>query len=153
MIIKHFSPPSVIEINQMDELEKLVFGDLYRPNYLQTESQTKSGLLATIAYSDGQAIGFKIGYSLSQKRFYSWAGGVRNDYRSQGVATALMAEQHQKLKELGYTVVRTQTKNRFRSMLLLNIRKGFDIIGTFNAHESQDMVIMLEKNLNEPLTI
>lgn len=63
----------------------------------------------------------KLGINQDRKsRFYSWLGGVYPEYRGQGVASELMCRQHEWCKEQGYEVVRTQTKNKWRSMLILN---------------------------------
>ena len=46
----------------------------------------------------------------------------------------------------GIRVVRTTTRNRFREMLVLNLRVGFDIIET-HPHEDGELRILLEKRL------
>jgi len=42
-------------------------------------------------------------------------------------------------------LIRTQTRNTWRNMLILNLRNGFDIVGTFT--EQGDTTILLEKRL------
>lgn len=56
-------------------------------------------------------------------------------------------EQHRAIKELGYTYVRTSTKNKYREMLLLNIKSGFDIMGTEKKLREAQQSILLEKEL------
>ena len=99
-----------------------------------------------LAKVDGQAVGYKVGYKLNPELFYSWIGGVTPPFRGQGVARLLMAEQHQLLKEAGFKRVRTKTRNEFRSMLLLNIKMGFDITDTYTA-PGETLRIVLEKDL------
>lgn len=39
-------------------------------------------------------IGFKLGYALTSKRYYSWLGGVHPEFQRDGVARELMQRQH-----------------------------------------------------------
>lgn len=94
----------------------------------------------------GRALGFKLGYRRSPEAFYSWLGGVDPAARGGGIARALMRAQHGWLREQGYRVVRTETMNRFRAMLLLNIQEGFDVVGTHTDDEGLTR-IMLRKRL------
>jgi hypothetical protein len=58
-----------------------------------------------------------------------------------------MMKQHQLLKEMEYKYVRTHTKNRYRDMLLLNIKNGFDVIGVQKKVKDTEHSIILEKEL------
>ena len=51
------------------------------------------------------------------------------------------------LKRLGYACVMTRTKNKYRDMLVLNIRLGFDLTGIYKALGEQDQGIILKKTL------
>lgn len=57
-----------------------------------------------------------------------------------------MEKQHQYLKENFYKVVQTKTMNRWRNMLLLNIKNGFDIDETYTDDNGLHKII-LEKRL------
>ncbi|HEX4923335.1 MAG TPA: GNAT family N-acetyltransferase, partial [Bdellovibrionales bacterium] len=78
--------------------------------------------------------------------FYSWLGGVLPEYRGLGVASALMRAQHEWCAQNGYARILTKTQNRWREMLLLNIRHGFDVIGTYQSSR-HGLKILLEKKL------
>ena len=91
-------------------------------------------------------VGYKIGYEDKTERFYSWLGGVNLEYRGQGIASELMGRQHAWCREHGYSVVRTQTKNKWRDMLILNLRHGFDIVGVYTDEKGEPKII-LEKQL------
>lgn len=95
-------------------------------------------------------MGFKIGYELDHHTFYSWLSGVDSEYRNRGIASRLMAEQHQYLRENGYQIVRMKTMNRWRAMLLLNIKSGFNIIDTCIDEKGLHKII-LEKSLHDDL--
>lgn len=85
-----------------------------------------------------------IGYQDRKTRFYSWLGGVYPEYRGQGIASELVVKQHAWCRSQGYSVVRTQTKNKWRNMLILNLRHGFDVVGTY-TNEHREPKIILEK--------
>ncbi|WP_369792731.1 hypothetical protein [Virgibacillus sp. SK37] len=57
-----------------------------------------------------------------------------------------MDQQHLYLIEKGYEIVQTKTKNKWRGMLLLNIKSGFDVIGTYTDKVGEPKII-LEKRL------
>ncbi|MEI2666533.1 GNAT family N-acetyltransferase [Rossellomorea sp. LJF3] len=113
---------------------------------LITKMANKPEILIDIAMDDSRVIGYKIGYQLDPDTFYSWLGGVDPVYRKQGIAAELMKRQHQTLKERGYTVVQTKTMNKWRSMLILNIKNGFDVIDTYTDVKGLHKII-LEKKL------
>ena len=113
---------------------------------LISKMASKGPLVVMTAMADQKVIGYKIGYELNSKIFYSWLGGVDPNYRNLGIASTLMEKQHNYLKEKGYKIVRTKTMNRWRNMLLLNIKNGFNIIETYIDEKGQHKII-LEKNL------
>jgi ribosomal protein S18 acetylase RimI-like enzyme len=106
----------------------------------------KPKLRIDVAIDGKKVVGYKIGYALNREQFYSWLGGVDADYRNQGIASKLMEQQHLYITESGYKAVQTHTKNKWRSMLILNIKHGFDIIGTYTDNEGEPKII-LEKKL------
>jgi GNAT superfamily N-acetyltransferase len=107
--------------------------------------QARQPLQAWLALVDGQVVGCKLGYERKPGHYYSWLGGVHPDFRSQGIAHELMSRQHAWCQQQGYRRIRTQTYNRWRAMLLLNLRAGFDIVGTVQS--ARGLVIVLEKEL------
>lgn len=98
--------------------------------------------LILLASDEARVVGYKIGYEERGKEFYSWLGGVDSSYRGQGIASQLMARQHAWCREQGYTVVSTRTKNKWRNMLILNLRHGFDIIGTYTDDQGEPKIIL-----------
>ena len=51
------------------------------------------------------------------------------------------------VKESRYKYIRTHTKNKYRDMLLLNIKHGFDVIGVQTKLKDTEPTIILEKEL------
>ena len=110
--------------------------------------ESKPQLLIDIALDGTKVIGYKIGYALDSDKFYSWLGGVDANYRNYGVASKLMDKQHQYLRRNGYKIVQTKTKNKWRSMLILNIKSGFDVIDTYNDDKGEPIIILEKKLLS-----
>ena len=84
-------------------------------------------LLSVLAYYENELIGFKIGYPYNKDIFYSWVGGVLPKYRNLGIASQLALLQEQWTKQNGFTTLRTKSMNRFKSMIIMNLKNGFDI--------------------------
>ncbi|MGN8646668.1 GNAT family N-acetyltransferase [Gracilibacillus sp. HCP3S3_G5_1] len=125
------------------ELHKVIFDTT---DDLINKMENKPKLLVITAMNGMKVIGYKIGYELDNNKFYSWLGGVDTNYRKHGIASELMEKQHQYLKENGYSVVQTKTMNKWRNMLVLNIKNGFDVIDTYTDEKGLHKII-LEKNL------
>ncbi len=106
----------------------------------------RPNVLFVVAIEEDKIVGYKIGYSLSANRYYSWYGAVQEEYRGRGIASKLMELQHQLVKDAGYETIETKTRNKWRSMLILNIKHGFDITNTFTDDDGIHR-IELEKKL------
>ncbi len=129
------------------QLESAIFDDPYSKEKILRESAKKHELIVLICFDGERAVGFKIGYELTGRLFYSWLGGVDPAYRGQGIARLLMDHQHQLVSNRGYKMIRTHTQNKFREMLIFNIKYGFDISGVFKTSTDDEQTIILEKEL------
>ncbi|MCI0184415.1 hypothetical protein MM817_02712 [Acidibacillus sp. S0AB] len=129
----------------MCSLHSTIF-KLKSPDSIKEELYVRPIFLVLIALDNEHVVGYKIGYQDRRTRFYSWLGGVNSEYRGQGIASELMRRQHVWCESQGYDVVRTQTKNKWRSMLILNLRHGFDVVGTYTDEKGEPKII-LEKRL------
>jgi ribosomal protein S18 acetylase RimI-like enzyme len=139
------STPGNSVLEGIAELHNKIFGDA---SQLVEQMKHKPQLLVNVAWDENKVIGYKIGYSMDFEKYYSWLGGVDPVYRNLGIASKLLEEQHRYLKKAGYKAVQTKTKNKWRSMLILNLKYGFDIIGTYTDEDGEPKII-LQKNLNE----
>ena len=126
-------------------LHKCIFG---LDDDLINKMVSKPPLLAIIAMEGSKVIGYKIGYPLNSETFYSWLGGVDPNYRNLGIASILMEKQHTHLRDNGYKFVQTKTMNKWRNMLILDIKHGFDIIETYTDENGLHKIV-LEKKLND----
>ncbi|GAB3916581.1 GNAT family N-acetyltransferase [Larkinella terrae] len=129
------------------DLHQRVFSGQTADELLQEFEAVKNRNLLTILALDNQAVvGYKMGYQRKPGHFYSWLGCVSPDYRRQGIAGEFMNRQHDWCRSNGFHTVRTHTRNQWRDMLILNIRSGFDIIGTIASADSHTTIV-LEKRL------
>jgi len=145
--VRTFNGNSEELVDVLCTLEEKIFDPPYTRDKIERECLTKHNLLGLVAYSNDEPIAYKAGYELSAQLYYSWLGGVTLQYRKQGLARQLMAQQHTLIKTMGYKVVRTHTHNKYREMLILNIRSGFEIIGVLKYSSNPEAVIVLDKTL------
>jgi predicted GNAT superfamily acetyltransferase len=145
--VKALHEPTDELIDLLWQLDKAIFSEPYSREKIARTITTKHQLVCLIAYANNVPCAFKVGYELSSRVFYSWIGGVVPKYRGNGIAQKLMVVQHDIASDLSYRTVRTHTQNKFRDMLLLNIRSGFDVVGVINEPGSGKSVIVLDKTL------
>lgn len=98
-----------------------------------------------VAQEGDLLIGFKAGYAIAERRYYSWLGGVHPDFRGQGIATLLAHAQHQWLAKRGYTAVETVSRSENSAMAHLNLKLGFTVEGT--KAEPQVLKVLWSKRL------
>ncbi|HEY7119645.1 MAG TPA: GNAT family N-acetyltransferase [Tepidisphaeraceae bacterium] len=99
--------------------------------------------LALVAFADGRPVGFKIGRGREGRRrlFTSRLGGVMNEYRGRGVASALARHQIRAVAGMGYPAIRCHVKNDNVPMLRMALHEGFGIIGMI-FHEGRKMALV-----------
>jgi len=125
------------------QLHESIFKD---SNTLLGKIKSKPKVLINVALDQSTVVGYKIGYELDPRKYYSWYGAVHEKYRGKGIASRLLEQQHRFLVESGYQIVQTKTRNKWRSMLILNIKNGFDVVETFTDDEGIHRIV-LEKKL------
>ena len=82
------------------------------------------------AHRDGALIGFKAGYAIAERKYYSWLGAVHAECRNMGVASRMASIQHEWLRDGGYASVETSSRGDNAAMARVNLRSGFVIVGT-----------------------
>jgi GNAT superfamily N-acetyltransferase len=113
---------------------------------MEEELPTMRSCNLWIAHSCNEVLGFKLGYEMEIDEYYSWRGAVSKDHKRKGIGSALMIAQHDWCKEYGYKRIQTRTRNKWREMLILNLKHGFRITGTL-LDEQERLKIILEKDL------
>ncbi len=117
-----------VEASLVNQLEEMIFN-----NHRVTEPKLKrvreNHPLLLVAYCENQAIGFKLGYLIPEtEKFFSWLGGVRPDYRRQGIAQALLIHQEHFAHGLGVPSIYFTTYDRFPAMIQLGKKNEYRLI-------------------------
>ena len=105
--------------------------------------------LILIAYVEGEAAGFKLGYARHDTEFYSWLGGVLPDFRQLGLAKSMLEYQEKWAAHKGYATLSVKTRNHFHAMLNMLVSRHYQItaIEADQSNISQHK-LHLQKQLN-----
>ena len=117
-----------------------IFEDAVQEFFIQRIHE-KENILSVLAFHNKQLVGFKIGYRYNSNTFYSWIGGVLPKYRANGIAAQLANLQEYWVKNNGYKKLRTKSMNRYKPMLILNIKNDFDIIQVYTNDSGQTKIV------------
>jgi len=147
----YFGMPEKESLRQILSLYELIFE--VPSDKVEERMKKVDGLITLCAFHEERVVGFKVGHEDTSEEFYSWIGGAHPFYRKRGIASKFMEMQHRILKERGYKAVFTKTKNKWRHMLLLNLRNGFGVIGTLyrfegGAEDNFEKVLLKEVKIN-----
>ena len=122
------------------KLYKNIFDDADEVFFIE-RIKTKENILILIAYDNEIPIGFKIGYRYNETTFYSWVGGVLENYRKKGVAKQLAKLQENWCKKKQFSKIRTKSMNKFKSMLILNLKNDFNIVQVYTNQKKQTKIV------------
>ena len=105
-------------------------------------------LTILLAYRGSIPVGFKMGYGLDRKTFYSAKGGVLELHRRQGIARDLLYALMGYARKAGYQSFAFDTfPNRHAGMTILGLIEGFRIVQTDFNNVYKDFRIRFEKRL------
>jgi len=105
--------------------------------------------LFTISIQDSVPIGFSI-YRAKNDQVELWQAGILEEYRHQGAGKELLRHGEAFLADLSYTKMTVNTYNRWKSMLILLISRGYRIVSTRLSERREDVKITFSKELVEP---
>ncbi len=137
--------PSAKLLEEILEVYISVFED-YKLEFFKNRIHEKEDVVIALCYDNTKLVAFKIGYRYNDTTLYSWVGGVLPSHRRLGIAQELASMQHTFAKEQGYKKLRTKSMNRFKPMMILNLKNGFDITKVYTNDIGQTKVIF-EKDL------
>ena len=88
----------------------------------------RADLMMLVAWLEGTAVGFKVGYRLQAGVFYSAKGGVVPRARRQGIARALLHAMLDRVQARGYRQFVFDTfPNKHPGMTILALNEGFRV--------------------------
>lgn len=145
--IKQFSTlPLEIE-EPLFSLCRKTFTDFDQEKFYNRLKSQKNISIFLFYYEDILA-GFKIGYELDKTRYYSWLGAVDEKYRKLGIGLQLTQKQHAWGKSQNYTLIETKSENRYKEMIMLNLKVGFNIVGTETNDRNSTLKVLFQKKLD-----
>ena len=137
--------PSKELLDEILEVYKSIFDD-YKLDFFKSRIHKKEGVLIILCYNSDMLVGFKIGYRYNETTFYSWVGGVLLSFRQKGIAKHLAKLQEENVITKRYSKMRTKSMNRFKPMMILNLKNGFNIVQVYTNDIGQTKVVF-EKEL------
>ena len=143
VIIEGISKDTILK--ELLHLYETIFDDA-KIDFFIDRITSKTDVIIVLTYFENSPVGFKIGYRYNETTFYSWVGGVLPDFRRKGIAQKLAKKQEELVKVKGYKKLRTKSMNRFKPMLILNIKNGFDIVQVYTNTSGQQKIIF-EKDI------
>ena len=138
--------PSEEILEQLTTINQEIFLFGETAEHLAAALRERENILICYAFYDTSVIGFKVGFQERSRYFESWRGGVLPDFRGQNIAQELLQIQHEWCKNQGFKIIITTTNSQNTPMLIVNLRGGFTIIGTF-INQRNIMKVMLQKRL------
>lgn len=124
---------------------KRILGDLNLENFYWN-LENRHHVTMAVAFHEGHLVGFKIGYSKGKEKYYSWLGGVDEKWRRKGIAIELMKIQHDWCRSKNYKLIETQTLNKWKEMLIFNLKSGFNLVGVCES-KKYGLRLILEREL------
>jgi len=128
-----------------------LYNEIFKPTvdvqFFEKRLRNRNALVL-VAELDKQPVGFSCGYQLRPSTFYSWLCGVLPDARGLGVAKQLMDAEYAWACDQRYEMIRLECYNQHRPMLVLAIKRGFDIVGTRWDSRTANNLVVFEKFLS-----
>ncbi len=133
-------------LKELLKIYTLVFEDA-DVDFFKTRFNEHPEVISVLVYHKNKLIGFKIGYPYDEDTFYSWIGGVLSDFRQKGIAENLAKQLELAARSLGFRKLRTKSMNKFKPMMILNLKRGFDIVSIYTNEAGQTKIIF-EKEID-----
>lgn len=130
---------------------RLYATDARKHEFLEEVLHALSGRdhLVLAGYQADTPVAYKIAYRSGNRHecLYSWLGGVHPHHRRNGLARALLREQHAWARREGFAYVETHTWGDNPGMLILNLQEGFHAVGSISAIDRPGARIIMRRLL------
>ena len=137
-----------VSLDRLDIIERLNIAIFDEEHIINTFD--RDGLLMLVAWSEGTAVGFKLGYETDEQAFYSAKGGVLDNYRRRGIARALLYAMLNIAEARGYErFVYDTFPNKHPGMTVMGLDEGFTVIRAGYSPRYQDYRLRFELTLDD----
>ena len=134
---------SFVHLDAVRDLNRRVFGEDRLINRLDHEP-----LIFLTAHCNGRLAGFKIGYSLNRRVFYSAKSATDPDFRKHGIARILMDTMIRDALVLGFNELQYDTfPALYPGMLIIGFKFGFQIKSLHWNPDYGDFQVRLARRL------
>ncbi len=134
---------SIPHLDAVRELNRQVFGEDRLINRLDHDP-----LIFLTAHIEGSLAGFKIGYALNRRVFYSAKSATAPEFRRRGVAGVLMKAMMDDATLLGFAELQYDTfPSLYPGMLVIGFRHGFNIKSMEWNKDFDDFQVRLARTL------
>ena len=100
-----------------------------------------------VAKIDDSIVGYVWGYEKAENEFYISHIGVLPEFQRRGIGRSLVQKCETLCVDRGYERLSTSTYNKFRGMLILLLKAGFEIASAQDQSEVADNRIYLPKEI------
>ncbi len=132
--------PNKVIVDTVASIYSTIFADA-DVDFFYKRLTTQPSVFIGLAYIENTIVSFKIGYQKTKTVFYSWIGGVLPEYRKQGIAQHLLEQQIEYATSKGFKTLQTKSMNRFKPMMQLNLKNGFDIVKVYTNRKQQTKIV------------
>jgi GNAT superfamily N-acetyltransferase len=137
-----------IGLDRLDLIRRLnidIFDDEHIINTFDRDD-----ILIIVGWSAGTPAGFKLGYRLDETTFYSAKGGVREAYRRNGIARALLYAMLDVVEARGYDrFVYDTFPNKHPGMTVMGLDEDFTVVRAGYSPRYQDYRLRFALPLDE----
>lgn len=138
--------PNAVQMESLLAVYQEIFEDADTSFFID-RLKNQPNVFSILVYKSNKLIGFKIGYPQAENVFYSWIGGVIIAFRKQGIGQQLIRLQENHARLSGFKTLKTKSINRFKSIMILNLKIGFNITKIYKNTKGQTKIVF-EKTLN-----
>jgi len=137
---------SEIDFESIEKVNKVVFNEENSVEKMKNRLATYRNCFISLCKDEGKVAGYAFGYEKKGK-YYLWMMGVLPEHRGKGIGKKLLAHQESFAREQGYDSMYVKSSNKWKSMLVLLLKNGFDFIGFKENEWKNSPALWLEKKL------
>ncbi len=135
------------DLESIVKINKKVFNSSKNPELIKKKLLLYNNPVIIIAEKNQKVRGYGIGYERKNK-YYLWMLAVLPEYREKGVASGIIEKMMNYAKSKNYDYLTVKTRNKYKNMLRLLIKKGFRITGYKSREWDENPAIWLEYSLS-----